>query len=61
MSNKSLKDFPEPNIKNEKITLPRNTIKPVGVNRVHYLDEILDDKFLKRYFEQKNNIIDKSI
>tara|TARA_B110000046_G_scaffold140034_2_gene146562 strand:+ start:1908 stop:2093 length:186 start_codon:yes stop_codon:yes gene_type:complete len=61
MSDTSLKDLPEPDVKNKKITLPRNTVKQTGNKNVQYLDEILDDTFLKRYFEQKSNLIDKSV
>lgn len=53
MSDKSLKEFPEPDIQDKKITLPQNAAKQVGLNRVRHLDEILDRKFLKTYFEQK--------
>lgn len=57
MVKKSLKDLPEPNIKNKKITLSRNDDnKKENKKIIRHLDEILDNTFLKEYFEQKKDI-----
>ena len=57
MVKKSLKDLPEPNIKKKKITLSRNDDnKKENKKIIRHLDEILDNTFLKEYFEQKKDI-----
>jgi hypothetical protein len=57
MVKKSLKELPEPDIKNKKITLSRkDDNKGDNKKKVRHLDEILDKSFLKDYFEQKKDI-----
>ena len=44
--------LPVPNIKN-KLSFPEKQKKHKGT-KIHYLDSLLDKKFLKNYFEEKN-------
>ena len=54
MENESLEKLPLPDLKNQKITLPRDN-KEEKKNKVRHLDDMLDKSFLKEYFEQKKD------
>lgn len=50
--NKSLDQLPEPNLKGVKISILNKQKKDAPI-RIDYLDGLLDEKFLKEYFQEK--------
>ncbi len=53
MSDTLLINLPIPNVKNEKITIPKKEKKEK--KEVNHLDEVLTKEFLENYFSQKKS------
>ena len=50
---KTVDKLPFPNIK-KKLSFPEKQKKKQKGTKIHYLDSLLDKKFLNNYFEEKN-------
>ena len=50
---KSMKELPEPQLKKIKISVVKKTIEK-DIVHTNYLDTLLDKKFIKSYFAERN-------